>query len=177
MYTSLRDLLRAGKSWSRSTDRGGDQVQRLKLPAQFGWAPGTACPAGGGDYGFLENPTRGEKNDQAAFPGRTEGPSLLTPGGFYQGSVTVEAGAPEGAFLRYTTDGATPTAKTPGLPGRKPDLQEDSRPAHQSLPGREESLSETVSAQSYSMDDDPQTPMVSLISGTTSISSAPEPAS
>ena len=143
------------------TDPEGNQVQLLELPAQFGCVS-YGRPAGGGDYGFLENPTRGEKNDKAAFPGRTGDPSLLTPGGFYQDSVTVQAGAPEGAILRYTTDGDTPTAKSKVFPQEGLTLK---KTAALRIRAFQEGLvsSRTVSA-TYFIDDDPQTPIVSLIS-------------
>ena len=41
---------------------------------------------------------------------------ILTAAGFYEGSVTVEARGEEGAVLRYTTDGETPTKKSKEFP-------------------------------------------------------------
>ena len=143
------------------TDPEGNQVQLLELPAQFGCVS-YGRPAGGGEYGFLENPTRGEKNDKAAFPGRTEDPSLLTPGGFYQDSVTVQAAAPEGAVLRYTTDGDTPTAKSRVFPEKGLTLKKTSALRVRAF--REGLVSSRTVSATYFIDDDPQTPIVSLIS-------------
>ena len=143
------------------TDSEGNQVQLLELPAQFGCVS-YGRPAGGGEYGYLETPTRGEKNDKAAFPGRTEDPSLLTPGGFYQDSVTVQAAAPEGAGLRYTTDGDPPTAKSRVFPEKGLTLKKASALRVRAF--REGLVSSRTVSATYFIDDDPQTPIVSLIS-------------
>ena len=143
------------------SDADGNEVQLLELPAQYGCVS-YGLPAGGGEYGFLENPTRGAKNDKAAFPGRTEAPVLLTSGGFYTGSVTVQAKGPEGALLRYTLDGGTPTAKSKAFPEQGLTLKKTSALRVRAF---QEGLvsSETVSA-TYLIDDDPLTPVVCLIS-------------
>ncbi len=81
------------------SDAEGTEVQRLKLPQQYGcisWG----LPSGGGEYGFFENSTRGKKNDTRAYASRTERPVLSAAGGFYSGSITVTADGPEGTVLR-----------------------------------------------------------------------------
>ena len=145
------------------SDAAGAEVQRLKLPAQYGCVS-YGLPRGGGEYGFFENPTRGARNETAAFPARTEAPSLTTPGGFYQGSVTVEAAAPEGASLRYTTDGSTPTEKSRLFPAEGLTFRKTAALRIRAFRENEVS-SETVSA-TYFVDEDPLTPVVSLISDT-----------
>ena len=45
----------------------------------------------------------------------------------------MQAGAPEGAILRYTTDGDTPTAKSKVFPRRGLTLGKDHRPAAQAF--------------------------------------------
>ena len=97
------------------SDAEGTEAQRVNLPQQYGcisWGR----PSGGGEYGFFENPTRGKKNDAQAYESRTERPALSAAGGFYSGSVTVQASGPEGAVLRYTTDGETPGTKSKVFP-------------------------------------------------------------
>ena len=97
------------------SDAEGTEMQRVKLPQQYGcvsWGK----PSGGGEYGFFENPTRGAKNDAEAYPARTDAPVLTVAGGFYTDSVTVGAAGPEGAVVRYTTDGETPTEKSKQMP-------------------------------------------------------------
>ncbi len=143
------------------SDAAGQEVQRLELPSQFGCVS-YGLPEGGGEYGYLEHPTRGARNDREAFSGRTATPALKTPGGFYGGSVTAEAEAPAGAVVRYTTNGNTPTAKDKIFP--EDGLKITKTTALRIRAFQEGRVSsETVSA-TYFIDDDPLTPIVSLIS-------------
>lgn len=115
------DIFYTGYSVSASgetlilSDAEGTELQRVKLPQQYGCVS-WGRPADGGEYGFFENPTRGKKNDEKAFPLRTGRPEFSVPGGFYTDSVTVTVAGPEGAVLRYTTDGETPTQKSKVFP-------------------------------------------------------------
>lgn len=143
------------------SDAEGTEIQRAELPQQYGcvsWGK----PAGGGEYGFFENPTRGKKNDEKAFAFRTGRPELSTAGGFYTDSVTVNASAPAGAVLRYTTDGETPTEKSKAFPAEGLTLKETT-PLRVKAFRDGEVTSETESA-TYFINDDPQTAIVSLIS-------------
>ena len=142
------------------TDAEGTERQRLKLPAQYGCVS-YGRPAGGDEYGFFENPTRGKKNEKSAFPARVSAPAITTTGGFYTASVTVQAEAPEGATLRYTTDGETPTAKSKAFPAEGLKL---TKTTPLRVKAFQEGMvsSETVSA-TYFIDDPPLTPIVSLI--------------
>ncbi len=97
------------------SDAKGNLLQKLKFPQQYGNVS-YGIPSGGGEPGYFATATRGKKNDAAAYPGRTESPALLTAGGFYAQGVTVQAQAPAGATLRYTTDGETPTEKDAEFP-------------------------------------------------------------
>ncbi len=143
------------------SDAEGKEIQRLELPPQYGCVS-YGLPRGGGDYGFFENPTRGAKNGRESFPARTEAPVLLTPGGFYHESVTVSASAPEGAVLRYSTDGSAPAARSRIFPSDGLALRKTTALRIRAFREGEVS-SETVSA-TYFVDDDPLTPIVSLIS-------------
>ena len=143
------------------SDAEGTEIQRVKLPQQYG-SVSWGRPAGGGEYGFFETPTRGAKNDKEAFAARTETPVLQESGGFYTGQVTVHAQGPEGAVLRYTTDGETPGAKSKIFPAEGLTLKETT-PLRVKAFRDGEVTSETESA-TYFIDDDPQTPIVSLIS-------------
>ena len=143
------------------SDAEGTEIQRAELPQQYGcvsWGK----PAGGGEYGFFENPTRGKKNDATAFAFRTGRPELSTAGGFYTDSVTVNASGPAGAVLRYTTDGETPTEKSKAFPAEGLTLKETT-PLRVKAFRDGEVTSETESA-TYFINDDPQTAIVSLIS-------------
>ena len=143
------------------SDAEGTELQRVKLPQQYGCVS-WGRPADGGEYGFFENPTRGKKNDEKAFPLRTGRPEFSIPGGFYTDSVTVTASGPEGAVLRYTTDGETPTQKSKVFPAEGLTLKETT-PLRIKAFRDGEVTSETESA-TYFINDDPQTSIVSLIS-------------
>ena len=56
------------------------------------------------------------RENRQAYEGKLD-PPLLTPGGRYEGSVTVEVTVPEGCTVHYTTNGNTPTAKDPVYTG------------------------------------------------------------
>ena len=143
------------------SDAEGNEVQRLKLPAQYGCVS-YGLAAGGKEYGFFENPTRGKKNEKNVFSGRTEKPVITTAGGFYRDSATIRAEAPEGAALRYTTDGETPTRKSRAFPAEGLTVRKTTVLRVKAF--REDRVSsETVSA-TFFINDDPLTPVVSLIS-------------
>ena len=144
------------------SDAEGNEVQRLKVPAQYGcvsWGKALHGEA----YGYFETPTKGERNADAVCASRTAAPRFGTEGGFYTGSVTVYAEADgTDAVLRYTTNGATPTEKSKVFPEKGLTLKKTSVLRLKAFRNGEVS-SETVSA-SYFIDDDPMTPIVSLIS-------------
>ena len=143
------------------SDADGSEVLRLEYPAQYGCVSWGRA-SGSGAYGFFEHPTRNAKNDAEAYPARTEAPVLWTPGGFYRDSVLIAAEAPEGAVLRYTTDGETPTAKSAVFPADGLTVKKTAAVRVKAFREGEVS-SETVSA-TYFVNDDPLTPIVSLIS-------------
>ncbi len=142
------------------SDRDGQELSRVKMPEQYGnvsWG----LPSGGGEYGFFENPTRGKKNDAQAFAGRTPEPQILTPGGFSAGSVTIQASGAEGAALRYTTDGETPTAKSPVFPAEGLTVKKTTPLRVKAF--RDGEVSSVTAAATYFIDDEQLTPVVSLI--------------
>lgn len=142
------------------TSAGGETVQKLELPPQYGTVS-YGLPAGSGAYGFLATDTRGKKNPDVAYALRAQKPVLLTSGGFYDERVTVLAQGAEGATLRYTTNGATPTEKSPVFPADG--LNADQTTVLRVRAFREDAVpSETVSA-TYFIADTLVTPVVSLI--------------
>lgn len=94
------------------TDKDGETtLSSLAILPQYGnisWG----LPLGGSEYGFFEEATPGAKNGKIAHPARLSAPRILTPGGFYDSAVTVQAAGPENSTLRYTLDGSTPTEKS-----------------------------------------------------------------
>ena len=145
----------------RLTDREGNELQKLKLPQQYGCIS-YGMPAGGSEYGFFEEPTRGKKNGKEAFAGRTAEPEIVTAAGFYDGSVTVEVRGEDGAVLRYTTDGETPTKKSKTFPAEGLKISKTTPLRVKAF--REDAVSSPTAGATYFIDDAPQTAIVSLIS-------------
>ncbi len=145
----------------RLTDADGQEIAKLKMPEQYGCVS-YGLPAGGSEYGFFENATRGKKNEKEAFAGRVAEPEILTAAGFYEGSVTVEARGEEGAVLRYTTDGETPTKKSKEFPAEGLLIKKTTPLRVKAF--REDAVSSTAAGATYFIDDAPQTSIVSLIS-------------
>ena len=145
----------------RLTDKAGNGIQKLELPIQYGCVS-YGLPSGGGEYGFLENPTRGKKNDAQAFARRTAEPVIVTAAGFYEGSVTIEVRGEEGAELRYTTDGETPTQKSRLFPEEGLTVSKTTPLRVKAF--RDDAVSSPAAGGTFFIDDAPQTAIVSLIS-------------
>ena len=145
----------------RLTNADEEEIQKLELPEQYGCVS-YGLPSGGGGYGFFENPTRGKKNDAEAFAGRAAEPQIITAAGFYEGSVTVEVRAEDGAELHYTTDGETPTKKSKAFPAEGLTLKKTTPLRVKAF--REDAVSSVTAGATFFIDDAPQTAIVSLIS-------------
>ena len=145
----------------RLTDRDEEEVQKLKMPEQYGNVS-YGLPSGGGEYGFFENPTRGKKNEAEAFSGRLQEPEIITAAGFYEGSVTVEVRGEDGTELYYTTDGETPTKKSKPFPAEGLKLKKTTPLRVKAF--RKNAVSSPVAGATYFIDDAPKTAIVSLIS-------------
>jgi len=144
----------------RLTDGSGAEIQKLEMPEQYGCVS-YGLPAGGGEYGFFENPTRGKKNDAEAFARRADEPVIVTEAGFYEDSVTVEVRGEEGAELRYTTDGETPTKKSKVFPAEGLKLKKTTPIRVKAF--REDAVSSSAAGATFFINDAPQTAIVSLI--------------
>jgi len=142
------------------SDAEGNLVQELEIPQQYGCVT-YGLPDGGTEYGFFENDTRGKKNDAAAFAIRADAPVIVTPGGFYDEAITVTATAPEGATLRYTVNGATPTLKSKEFPSEGLAIGKTTVLRVKAF--REDAVSSEVVSASYFIGDTLKTPVVSLI--------------
>ena len=145
----------------RLTDEDENEVQKLKMPEQYGCVS-YGLPSGGGEYGFFEKPTRGKKNESEAYTRRLQEPEIVTAAGFYEGSVTVEARGEEGAELHYTTDGETPTKKSKVFPKDGLTLKKTTPLRVKAF--RDDAVSSPVTGATYFIDDAPKTAIVSLIS-------------
>ena len=145
----------------RLTDEDEDEVQKLKMPEQYGCVS-YGQPSGGGKYGFFEKPTRGKKNESEAYTRRLQEPEIVTAAGFYEGSVTVEVRGEEGAELHYTTDGETPTKKSKVFPKEGLALKKTTPLRVKAFLNN--AVSSPVAGATYFIDDAPKTAIVSLIS-------------
>lgn len=145
----------------RLTNAEEQEIQKLELPEQYGCVS-YGLPSAGGDYGFFENPTRGKKNDEKAYARRTAEPAITTAGGFYENSVTVEAQGEDGAELRYTTDGETPTRKSKLFPAEGLTLKKTTPLRVKAF--RDDAVSSPTAGSTFFINDAPQTAIVSLIS-------------
>ena len=97
------------------TDPDGVTEACITFGRQYGnvsWG----VPRGGGEYGYFAEATPGKANARTAYASRCQSPVIDTAGGFYDGRVTVLAHCAAGDTLRYTTNGATPTARSPVFP-------------------------------------------------------------
>ncbi len=145
----------------RLTDEDEDEVQKLKMPEQYGCVS-YGQPSGGGEYGFFEKPTRGKKNESEAYTRRLQEPEIVTAAGFYEGSVTVEVRGEEGAELHYTTDGETPMKKSKVFPKEGLTLKKTTPLRVKAF--LDNAVSSPVAGATYFIDDAPKTAIVSLIS-------------
>ena len=145
----------------RLTDKDENEVQKLKMPEQYGCIS-YGMPSGGGEYGFFEKATRGKKNGSEVYTRRLQEPEIVTAAGFYEGSVTVEVRGEEGAELHYTTDGETPTTKSKVFPKDGLTLKKTTPLRVKAF--RNDAVSSPVAGATYFIDDAPKTAIVSLIS-------------
>jgi len=145
----------------RLTDKDEEEIQKLKMPEQYGCVS-YGMPSGGGAYGFFENPTRGKKNEAEAYTRRAAEPEIVTEAGFYEGSVTVEVRGESGANLRYTTDGETPTKKSKLFPAEGLKIKKTTPLRVKAF--AEDAVSSSTAGATFFIDDAPQTAIVSLIS-------------
>lgn len=142
------------------SDSSETLLQKLKYPQQYGCISyGTIDD--GASYGFFETATRGKKNDTAIYAARLDAPVIDTAGGFYQDSVVIKAHGPVGATLRYTTDGSTPTTKSKEIPTDGLEVAKTTVIRVRAF--QEDFVSSPVVSASYFINDDPMTPIVSLI--------------
>lgn len=67
---------------------------------------------GGEEWGTTDNPTPGTSNATSTFAQRQlKAPEVDIPAKLFSGTLNVNVTIPEGATLRYTSDGSTPTLK------------------------------------------------------------------
>lgn len=147
------------------SDAAGERIQTLEFPRQYGnvsWGlpDGFAGEPTAADYGYLVHASRAKKNDSAVYSARTQEPALLTDGGFYAQGVTVQASCPEGAVLRYTTDGETPDEKSPLFPQQGLTLSKTTALRIRAF--REDEVPSAAVSATYIVESEQLTPIVCL---------------
>ena len=135
-------------------------VQKLEFPQQY-VNISYGRPAGGDSYGYFAEGTPGKANGKTVRSGVTEPPTGLTPGGFYPDGLTVTVTAPRGTTLRYTTDGETPTAKSPAFPADG--LRITKTTALRVCAFREDEIPSAALSATYLVEAEQLTPVVCLV--------------
>lgn len=114
-YYANFKLSASGDQVFLTADDGESEMAYLDLPVQYGnvsWGKAQGSEI----WGYFANATPGKKNEKTVYAARAAQPEILTPGGFYESAVTVQAKSEEGVTLRYTLDGDTPTEKSKVFP-------------------------------------------------------------
>ncbi len=142
------------------TDADGQTADRVVFTVQYAGVSYGLDPSGA--YGYLDTATPGKKNTGTAFVRRTGAPVFDVSGGFYSGSVTVRARAAEGAVIRYTLSGETPSASSPVLPAEGLEIKKTAAVRLRAFVSGE-LPSETADA-TYIVDEPSPLPVVCLIS-------------
>lgn len=145
----------------RLTDAEGNIRDTVELPQQYGNISYGRAGDGSG-YGYFENATRGKKNDQKVFAERVAEPLLLTAGGFYHDSVRINVKEPAGSVIRYTTDGETPSENSKVFPAEGIDIKKTTVLRLRAF--TDGMLPSGTTSATYFINDDPVTPVVSLVS-------------
>lgn len=92
------------------SDPSGNTIAKQAFPesrSRLSWARTTD---GGNNWKWTGNPTPGATNTTSSFAsGQLDAPVAIPEGKLFTRTVAVSVAIPEGATLRYTTDGSTPT--------------------------------------------------------------------
>lgn len=102
-------ITRAGGEMMALSDATGRVLDRLYLP-EIPSDTSYGRTLGASGFFYYDVPTPGLANG-LGFYGFAQKPSFSLEGGLYEGVITVEAFAQDGATIRYTTDGSIPTVE------------------------------------------------------------------
>ncbi len=93
------------------SDSSGNLITSFTYPAAITRCSYARTTDGGSTWRWTGEPTLGTTNTTSTFADeQLEAPTTNTESGFFTSSKTITITAPEGATVRYTTDGSTPTA-------------------------------------------------------------------
>lgn len=110
---------------------------------------------------YLGTPTRGAKNAADGYNARAEAVTFSLKGGFYAEEELLIAAGEDGAEVRYTLDGSTPTETSPLW--NEPIRLKKGVTVVRARAFREEMLPSVVTTQSYFVGMDRDVPVVSLV--------------
>ena len=89
---------------------GGNVLDRVEYPASVSRCSWARCGDGAGEWTYTSCPTPAETNGNLpATEWRMPAPVVNTDSRFFSAILSVQVEIPEGATLRYTTDGSTPS--------------------------------------------------------------------
>ena len=89
---------------------GNTVISTVKYPAGMPRISYARTTDGGEEWGYTGAPTPERSNIGSSFAQeQTVAPTVSREGGLFSGSVSFNVTVPDGAILRYTTDGSTPT--------------------------------------------------------------------
>lgn len=92
------------------SDRDGNIITSAEYPKAIGRTSYARISDGGDTWGITANPTPGASNAKSVFATeQVEAPVVDTDATVFSGLLAVKVTVPEGATLRYTTDGSVPT--------------------------------------------------------------------
>lgn len=95
------------------SDADGNLIASQTYPAAFMRTSYARTVDGGDTWGFTAEPTPAATNATSTFASeQVDDPVVDKPGQLFEGTLQVCVNIPEGAQLRYTTDGTTPTAES-----------------------------------------------------------------
>lgn len=92
------------------SDSEGTLLTSQDYPASVSRTSYARVTDGATEWSFTAQPTPASSNDKAAYSNlQLERPEVDKNGQFFEGTLNVSVNIPEGATLRYTTDGSVPT--------------------------------------------------------------------
>lgn len=92
------------------SDSEGTLLTSQDYPAAVSRTSYARVTDGAAEWSFTAQPTPAASNDKAAYSNlQLQRPEVDKTGQFFEGTLNVSVNIPEGATLRYTTDGSVPT--------------------------------------------------------------------
>lgn len=108
-YRQIDDKLNCGGGTIIISD-GTNIIAEMTYPAAISRVSYARTKDGGEEWGTTDAPTPGESNTSSVFAKKQlKAPEVDVPAKLFTGSFDIKVAIPEGATLRYTTDGSAPT--------------------------------------------------------------------